>query len=206
MSNAVFPSTSVLPGFWIEITRTAAWDTIVQQAVSGKETRVNRRQYPRRTWDIKFNFLRSSTTYLELQALEGFFDSRQGMFDSFLWTDPEDFISSAAMLGTGDGATQNFQLLRSYGGWIDVITAPNTVTRVAVDSTNVTSTMYAVGGWTSTAPGLIKFSTFAPPAGQSVTADFTFYWPVRFTIDDMSFDRMVSMIWEAKKVSFISIL
>lgn len=206
MSNAVFPSTSVLPGFWIEITRTAAWDTIVQQAVSGKETRVNRRQYPRRTWDIKFNFLRSSTTYLELQALEGFFDQRQGMFDSFLWTDPEDFSSSGAALGNGDSTNKNFQLLRSYGGWLDQITAPNTVTRFQVDSTILTSTMYAVGAWGSTAPGIVQVSTFAPPAGQAITADFTFYWPVRFTIDDMSFDRMVSMIWEAKKVSFISIL
>ena len=83
MSTAVFPTSTQIPGVDIKITKRVEWDTIVQEAVSGLETRVARRVYPRREWDLQFNFLRSSSANLEFQNLESFFDQRQGMFDSF---------------------------------------------------------------------------------------------------------------------------
>jgi hypothetical protein len=69
--------------------------------------------------------------------------------------------------------------------------------------------MYTFTTWTSTSalgPGVLTFSSGAPTAGQPIAADFTYYWPVRFTDDNMSFDKVVNLIWENKKLGFKSIL
>lgn len=132
MSTQVFPSTAQCPGIDISISRQVDWgDVIIQEAVTGQEVRVARRIYPRRMFELKFNFLRSSTlasfrpSVLELQTFEGFFNNRQGMFDSFLWTDPDDNATTTSQLfGSGDGVTQNFQLQRSLGGFSEPVFAP----------------------------------------------------------------------------------
>ena len=205
MSTQIFPTPSALPGIDISISRKVAWDTITQQAVSGKETRVARRIYPIREFGLKFNFLRSSTIWLELQQLEGFFNARQGMYDSFLWTDPDDNAVLAQGLGQGNGVATLFQLVRPFGGFAEPIYAPNTVTNVYFDSTAQSSTTYTVNQWGSTiAPGTLSFAI--APSTQVVTADFTYYWPVRFTIDDLSFDRFVNLIYDNKALSFRTIL
>lgn len=206
MSAQVFPSFTAVPGANIKITRDVQWDTIVQEAISGKETRVARRQNPRRSFALTYNFLRSSTTWTELQTIEGFFNGRQGMYDSFLWNDPEDRSSSAYTIGFGDSTTTSFQMYRNWGGFIEPVTAPNAVSRLTVGSTIITSTQYSFTTWGSTLPGVVTLSTFAPPTGQALALDYTYYWPVRFTDDNMSFDRIVNLIWDGKKVAFTSIL
>lgn len=203
MSTSVFPST--LKGFDIHITRTAEWATIVQQAMSGKEVRVAKRIYPKRTWALQFNFLRSSTTYLEFQTLEAFFNNRQGMYDSFLFDDQDDDLVTSQSIGIGDSTTAAFQLVRSFGGYAENIYAPNTITSITVGSTIITSTQYSLSVWGSTVPGVVTFTSI-PPSGQSIVVNMSYYWPVRFTEDNMSFDKIVSLIWEAKKVTFTSIL
>lgn len=128
MSAHIFPTSTQLPGVDISIARAVEWDTIVQEAISGKEQRTVRRFFPRRSYTLKFNFLRSSTVYGELQTLEGFFNRRRD-YDSFLWTDPDDNTVSGQFVGLGDGVTQNFNLVRSFGGFAENVYAPqmNTV-------------------------------------------------------------------------------
>lgn len=136
MSNSLFPTSTQLPGTDIKIVRTPIWDTIVQQAVSGKETRIARRIYPRRTYELQFNFLRSSTlapfnpVSNELATLEGFFNNRQGMYDSFLFTDPENYTTVNQSLGTGNGTNTQFQLVTTFGGFVEPVYAPTTNTVV----------------------------------------------------------------------------
>lgn len=213
MSTQIFPSTAQCPGIDITISRKVEWDTLVQVAVSGKETRVTTRIYPRREFGLKFNFLRSSTlagfqpAVNELATFEGFFNSRQGMFDSFLWTDPDDNGSSLQGIGSGDSTATQFQLARSFGGYVEPVYAPNAVTNVYVGSSIVSTANYSVSQWGTTSPGVVTFSTTAiPPNGQSVQVDMTYYVPVRFTDDNMTFERFVNLIYENKSVSFISII
>ncbi len=212
MSTQIFPSTSQCPGLDISISRVVQWDTILQEAVSGKETRVGRRIYPRREYGLVFNFLRSSTlagfspAVNELAAFEGFFNSRQGMFDSFLWTDPDDNSISSQGLGTGDSTAISFQLVRAFGGYAEPVYAPSTFASVSIDSTVMSSTTYTFTQWGSTTPGILTFSTAIPPAGQPITASFTYYQPVRFTDDNMTFNRFVNLIYENKKIGFKTII
>jgi uncharacterized protein (TIGR02217 family) len=214
MGTSVFPSSTALPGIDIKITRTTQWSTIVQEAVSGKETRVARRQFPRRVYALQFNFLRTASAYLEFQALEAFFNNRQGMYDSFLWSDPDDYTVTGQSLGQGDGVTTQFALIRVEGNgsgnlFAEPTYAPNHVATVYLGGVALTSTQWSVSLWGTTVsqgPGVITFSSAAPSAGQNITADFTYYWPVRFTNDDMNFEKLVNLIWEAKKVTFTSII
>jgi hypothetical protein len=83
MSNAVFPS---LPGLKWDVSRSPAG----RPRCSGR-----RRQGAARgvlvdadlQWQLSYELLRANAL-LELQTLIGFFNARQGKFDSFLFSDP----------------------------------------------------------------------------------------------------------------------
>jgi len=214
MSTQIFPTSTQIPGVDITISRKVEWDTVVQTAISGKETRVARRQFPIRTFGLKFNFLRSSTlavgrpAVLELQTLEGFFNSRQGMFDSFLWTDPDDNSVTSQGIGTGDSTLASFLLVRPFGGFVEPIYAPNVVSNVYLNGVSQASSLWNVYPWGTTqaiGPGYVNFVN-SPANGVAVTADFTYYWPARFTMDNMDFERFVNLIYDNKKVEFKTII
>jgi uncharacterized protein (TIGR02217 family) len=205
MSAQVFPS---LPGITFDIERNIIWNTQVQEAISGKETRVGYWSAARYTWSLTFEFLRASTTFNEFQNLFGFFSARQGRFDSFLYSDDTDNATTGSQLGVGDSTVRTFQLLRRFGGSSAIsepVLAPNTVTRVTVAGSSVSSTQFTVGAWGSSVPGIITFSTFAPSVAQAVTADFSYYFPCRFDEDAGSFVEFMSKLWENKKLIIKSI-
>ena len=85
-------------------------------------------------------------------------------------------------IGTGDGATTAFQLVKRYASgnqiWTRTITKPVAGTvRVALDGAE------QVGGWSvDTTNGVVTFGT-APAAGVAITAGFEFDVPVRFDTD-----------------------
>jgi uncharacterized protein (TIGR02217 family) len=195
MSDAIFPS---LPGISFEIVKTPVWKTITQESVSGIEVRASLRNYPRWKYSIPYEFLRSAVAYGELQSLVGFFNARRGAFDSFLFSDPDDCAVTLQTIGIGTGAAVAFQLLRSYGGFIDPVMDLNGAPAVYLDGVLQTSG-YAVGS-----TGVIAF-TPAPAVGVVIAATFSYYWRVRFTEDTMDFSKFSGDQWAAKKVEFITV-
>jgi uncharacterized protein (TIGR02217 family) len=202
MSTAVFPT---LVGLSFDVIRTPQWSTIIQEAASGKETRVAKRSFPRRTWELTYDLLRSDSVNLELQTLEGFFNLRQGAFDSFLFNDPDDNTVTGQAFGTGNGVATAFQLARTWGGFSEEVTAPHTVSTVYVGGVAQSGGAWSVTNWTapSTSGGVVTF--VAAPTG-ALTADMTYYWPVRFVDDTMTFSKFMNAMWAGKKVSFVSIV
>lgn len=205
MSTAVFPS---LAGLGWSVTRTELWKTRTQEAISGKETRIADWTYPRHQWTMTFDFLRqgnlSGAVYGEFAALAGFFDLRQGGFDSFLYADPDDNFVVGQALGVGDGATTLFQLVRAFGGFVEPILAPNLVSRVAFNGVTQSTSSYMVNGWGTASPGTLAFNT-APGAGVAIAADFSFYFPCRFTADQLDFEKFMAALYQSKKVEFVSL-
>src|SRR5437667_11316720 len=118
-------STSVLPtlkGKGYEVVRTPIWSTSIQQFISGKELRINNGwTYPIYQWDIPYNFLRSDATNSELQSLLGFYNARNGSYDSFLYADSDDNSVTSQNIGTGNGSTLTFQLVRTFGAFVEPI-------------------------------------------------------------------------------------
>jgi uncharacterized protein (TIGR02217 family) len=202
MSTQVFPS---LPGLAWPVKRSELWKTRAPEAISGKETRIADWSYPRHEWTLGFDLLRQGTRtagiFTELAQLDGFFNERQGQFDSFLYTDPDDCSVTAQAIGTGDGSTTSFQLVRAFGGFVEPIFAPNVVSHIYVNGVDPGG--WTVSYWGSATPGIVTFG--AAPAAQPITADFTYYFPCRFSADQMDFAKFMATLWSAKAVKFRSI-
>lgn len=188
MSNAVFP---VLPGLAWDRKRTPQWSTLVQKAVSGRETRAALWQYPLYAWELTYEFLRADAARAELQTLVGFFNARRGAFESFLYEDPADNAVAGQVLGLGDGGNRDFPLARSQGGF----TQP-------VDALKALGAVYLAGSPTSaySVSGTVLTFNTAPGSGVVVTADFSFYWRVRFSEDTAEFSEFMYRLFELRSI------
>ena len=122
-----------------------------------------------------------------------FFEARRGRLYGFRWKDWLDHKSSSPsappaptdqLLGTGDGATTDFALVKVYAPGTNEFRRPITkpvagTVRVAVDGVELTEGPdFTVDATT----GVVSLST-PPPAGASITAGFEFDVPVRFDTD-----------------------
>jgi len=127
---ATFPT---LAGLGWSVDRQEIWQTRKQQNVSGKETLVADWSLPRHQWDLTYEFLRQGSiagvSYTEMAQLEGFFNLRSGMNEAFVYRDADDNSVTGQLLGSGDGATRAFPLVRTFGGAVEpigaVVSAPS---------------------------------------------------------------------------------
>ena len=169
-------------------TGTAERRTDVVTSASGREERNARWANSKR----KFNAGFGVKSIDDIQAVVAFFEERRGKLYAFRWKDFTDFKSCAAsmviaatdqVIGTGDGVTISFQLVKKYGtgtrNYLRVINAPVSGTvRVAVNGS--VTTQFTV----NTQSGLVTFNAGSIPANATVvTAGFEFDVPVRFDSD-----------------------
>ncbi len=216
MSSAVFPA---LIGQGWSVTREPLWQTRVQQSISGKETRLADWSYPRWEWGLTYDVLRQGAiggaVYAEFAQLAGFFNARQGQFDTFLYEDADDNAVAGQAIAIGDGTTSVFQLVRSFGNFIEPILAPNVGANVYLNGVAQTpETAWNMTGWGGTfligggasteAVGSLNFLT-APASGVSITADFSYYFPCRFGVDNLSFEKFMAALYALKKITFRSV-
>ena len=147
---------------------------------SGHEKRNQNWTYPRERWDVAYGVKSKEL----LDTLIEFFYARRGRATGFRFKNHDDYQGANEELGTGDGDTKTFQLVKIYtsGG--------ETFSRKISKPVSGTVTIYKdsveqVSGWTvDTETGIITFSS-APTSGEVVTADFQFDIPVRFDTDHL---------------------
>jgi uncharacterized protein (TIGR02217 family) len=205
--TAIFPS---LPGLGWSVVKSARFATRIQRAVSGRELRALDQPYPVWSWTLTYPLLRDKSDarapsgpgigYDELRTLAGFFLQQQGAFQPFLFDDPTDDRVTAGLLGTGDSSNSLFQLVRNMGGFAEPVTAPNTVSAIYFDGIAQPADDYTVDA----ATGLVTFA-MPPPAGQAVTADFTYYFRVRFADDTAEFENFMIQLWQARQIKLQSV-
>ena len=199
MSDLVFPA---LPGLGWNIVRTPTWATRTQVSVSGKETRQADWSYPRYTWELSFDFLRSAPSLAELQTLVGFVNQMQGGFNTFLYSDEDDNAVTGQSLGTGDGATVAFPLIRTFGGYIEPVARVAAVQSVTVGGAAATVTVnYDAGNESGSS---VTFAT-PPAAGAEIVATFTYYWRCRFSADTTDFTKFASGLSSLSSLKFESV-
>jgi uncharacterized protein (TIGR02217 family) len=199
MSNIVFPS---LPGEGWPVRKTIVTKTTIQEAANGQEVRFPNFVAPRWKWSLTMNVLRDlpASAFYELTTLLGIFTSKLGPWDSFLYDDPSDHLVTSQLIGTGNGTLKSFQMQRSL--------ASGTQPVYDIKTSLPTPVVYLGGvsqgsGW-SISNGLLTFSS-APGNGVQITADFGYYWRVRFLNDETEFEEFAQGFWEGKKVEFISV-
>lgn len=195
MSNAIFPT---FAGLGWNITRSPEFSTQVKRSVSGKELRGAFRQYPLWNFSMSYEILRDDLANNELRTLAGFFLTRQGMFDSFLYTWTADSTVTDQGFGVGDGVTTAFQLVRSFGGFVEPVQNVNAITDIKV----ATVAKSNPADYSIDANGLVTFAA-APAAGAALTWSGSYYYRVRFLIDAAEFSEFLQDLHELKKLSFV---
>lgn len=200
MTLHIFPND--LPGLEWNSVKAPIFSTRILTARSGLEYRSPNWSYNKYRWTLSFSVIRDGRNGIdELQTLLGFCLSRMGMYETFLYEDPNDNAITGQLLGVGTGSQTDFPLVRTFGTWTDPNLVAHTVSKVYVNGVETTDyTVVQVGRF-----GLdtIRLGTPAP-YGENVTADFSWYFPVRFLQDDPEFSNIFWKMWENKKLSFQS--
>ena len=195
MSNAVFP---VLPGLTWDIPTSPQFNTKIHRAVSGSEQRAAFMQYPLWKFALKYEVLRDNLAFNELRTLAGFFNARQGSFDSFLYASPADSARVAEQFGVGTGTQFVFQLTRSFGGYVEPVHnlngAPSIYVNGALRTLNVD---YTIG-----ATGLVTFVS-SPANGAVITWTGSFYYRCRFVADTVDFNQFMLNLYNVNKLEII---
>lgn len=205
MSNCVFPR---LAGLTFEVKAVPTWSTVVQKSKNRARTAIMNDPYPQWTFELTYEFLRDSPPanpgdpanpngYSELEQIAGFYNARGGSFDSFLLDpgmltgDPDASTVTGAPVGTGDGVTTVFYLLRNCGGFLDEVQAPVGPVVISVDG------VVAATGWTPGANGAITFGA-APASGAVITWDGAWQWPVCFAEDSLGLEQFMYQLYDLK--------
>lgn len=200
MSNEVFPT---LAGVAWDQKKVPIFKTISHRAVSGVESRLSLYQYPLYRYTLSYNVLRDTAAKADLKTLMGFYMSRYGAWDDFLYLDPSDSLITGATLTLITELT--YQLGRTYGGFyepcMDIIPAGSPLPVLKIYANGV---LLEAGYSVNTATGVVTF-TSAPAA--PVTADFSFYHRVRFIEygeGDEGFNNFMYQLWNLQKISLIT--
>lgn len=162
---------------------------------NGREQRNQRWRDSRRRYDAGSGV----KSLADLYAVLEFFEARGGQLYGFRFRDPFDWKSCAPdqsvsamdqVLGTGDGQTASFALVKAYGdgagSWTRPITKPVAETVVvSVNGEPVPASGFSVDAET----GTIRFAEgHVPAAGEPIRAGFEFDVPVRFDTDRIEVD------------------
>ena len=163
--------------------------TQIVELASGDEERNASWANSRRRYDVAYGIRRAD----DLAAVVAFFEARNGRLYGFRFKDWADYKScqpsetpsaTDQVIGTGDGTTTDFQLVKVYASgsqtWVRTITKPVAGSvLVAIDGVEQAS------GWTvDTTTGVVSFDA-APASGAAITAGFEFDVPVRFDTDTL---------------------
>ncbi len=183
--------------------------TQIVELASGGEERNASWANSRRRFDISYGIRRAD----DLHAVVAFFEARNGRLHGFRFKDWGDHKSckpseapTAAdqLIGTGDGVTTQFQLVKQYASgaqaWVRTITKPVSGT-ISIALGGVAQ----VSGWSvDPATGIVSF--VAPPGnGVTVRAGFEFDVPVRFDTDTLDVTLDIERLGSITSIPLVEI-
>jgi uncharacterized protein (TIGR02217 family) len=187
--------------------REEIWRSIIQESVSGKETKLVLWSWPRHRWTLDISLLREYSSFAEYNAFMAFFNLMSGAGVNFVYGDPNDSSYTGMASGTTDGANSVYQLTRAILGAGYSYIEP-------IQTFNGTPSVYLAGvlqsGYTIDQFGQVHFATL-PATGQAITWTGSIYFLSRFVKDSLSFDQFAvgpvgtGVFAEVKSVSWISV-
>ncbi|MCL4672533.1 MAG: TIGR02217 family protein [Sphingomonadaceae bacterium] len=190
-----------------DVSASPEFSTTVAVTASGHERRNTLWSDARMSYDVGPG-IRSEA---ELSVLLQFFRARRGAARGFRFADPFDCSSNAMtgvpgpadqLLGTGDGQSARFPLVKRYGTGSDA--QVRRITRPRSGSVSVSVGGTQASGWTLDEGGVVVFSA-APPAGAEVRAGFLFDVPVRFAEDRLTVAGAAFAAGEVPSVPLIEV-
>lgn len=207
---ALYPT---LPGLAYSVIKRPKFFTGVGKSATGREVRVNYAANPLWEWDLTYAYLPdkqsdSAATASDLKELVGFYLSQNGSFSAFKFEDPDDNAVTAQFIGTTDGVTTTWILVRTYGGGSGAGTEPigwvNTDEpfHVFLDGTLQDPSTYTL----LTTIGVLQQLRFnsAPAAGHVITVTMRFYYCVHFSADTYDFEKFMDKLWSTQTITLAS--
>lgn len=191
----------------------AGFKTIVQESASGHEFRIARQGQARH----RFRLTKSLEDPTDAQAIKDFALARRGALHSFRLKDVSDYTTNAdgtsapsssdQNLGTGDGTTTDFALVKNYGvgtpaPYSRVIELPIEGTILAEIDGSATTAWSLIDGKT------IRFDS-APGNGLRIDAGCEFDVPVRFDglVDEWtSLDAQGFETWGIQQLDCVEVI
>ncbi len=160
--------------------------TEIVTLASGREERNSPWAHTRRRWDAGV----AIKTLDDLHTLIAFFEARRGALHGFRWRDPIDHASCLPSgtpsavdqpLGTGDGVTRDFSLIKRYTSGAESVDRPipKPVAGAVSVANNGQVQTEGVDFTVDATTGTVTFAN-APAAGAALTAGYVFDTPVRF--------------------------
>lgn len=175
---------------------------------SGFEERNGVWAQSRRRYDVGYGI----KTLDDIHAVIAFFEARLGRLYGFRFKDFADFKSCAPeaaitprdqAIGTGDGTTRSFQLVKTYASGPASILRP--IKKPVAGTLRLAVAEVETSAFTlDTATGIVTFTT-APPSGAAITAGFEFDVPVRFDTDALSINLAGFRAGEIPSIPLIEI-
>ncbi len=186
--------------------------TEIVTLASGKEQRNSPWALSRRRWDAGPGV----KSLDDLAVLTAFFEARRGPLHAFRFRDPFDHASAAPSanispldqpLGAGDGATNQFQLVKRYDSGAYGVDRPigkpvADSVRVAVDGAELSE---GVDFSIDAVMGVVSF-TVPPTNGAVLTAGFLFDTPARFDADRLELSLAAFQVGEAPSAPLVEVL
>ncbi len=180
---------------------------------SGAEERNARWAHSRRRYDAGYGV----KTYEALSLVVAFFEERRGRLYGFRWRDRLDHSSAAPdaavaptdqIIGIGDGTTDTFQLVKTYGAFYSPYQRP--IAKPVSGSVRVAVAGIEAGEGTDftvdLTTGVVTFLAGHIPAdGATVTAGFLFDVPVRFDTDYLEVDLSAFAAGAIPKIPLVEI-
>ena len=188
-----------VPGLGWSVHRRPTFDTIVVPHPSGADVRSALWANPLWEFELTFDGLAGDVSSYpglganSFQNLLGFYLTLGGGRDRFLYVDPDFFSVTAQLLGTGDGATTVFPLVRAFGGFVEQISWATGVSAVTVAG--------APAAFSMPSPASIQLA-IPPAAGALVAATFTYGFICRFLDDTLDFEEFMQNLWQLKSFKF----
>lgn len=166
------------------------WDTEVYESASGRYRSLSNQLYPK--W--KISVLIQPLTDAEARTLMGFVAARKGGYEPFLWKDAEDYHEQGTTLAKISSTV--YQAVAKFGVYVEPVEYIENV-EVYVNGTKQSITDYSVSN------GYVVFN--APTdTGATVTANYDYYWKVRFDDDGMGIDHIFDNINRSNRFKLVT--
>jgi uncharacterized protein (TIGR02217 family) len=177
------------------------FSTIVNRTDGGKTSTNQNWQYPLYRGQVGYGIQSKSN----LVEIINFFYARRGSAYGFLFRDWSDYEVEDQLVGTGNGATLNFDIIKTYGDDVRPFYRPikrpiESSFVVKVNNVVVSDTLWSINETT----GVLSFSGGSAPAnGHAVTVTGEFNIPVMFTADALDIQME---LWNVGSIPNIPIM
>ena len=202
MTLPLYPS---LPGYMFPIKWTPRfYNMATQTAASGADIDLALAAYPLHDFELQYEFLRNGSVTPEFQTHLGFVLQLAGTPGRFRFSNPSDNSVTGQNIGTGDGSTTSFTFIRTFGAGGFGGTEPVGYVNSSGLNVYVNGVLKTLGtdytiNQTNPCLQTVTF-TVAPPNGQAVTCDMSYWYYCKFADNAQEYDQPMSNYWAVQKV------